>query len=128
MVAMVNEMIRQLGVFSMRRFLLAWTDWTWSGGTLTMRSAWPVWRAAIRDPSSGMGFQVARRTAGLPLQWASFASTTIRSFFAHSTNLKGPVPTGLRLACASPAWATYFGASWYMSVMRAGMAGSGTLV
>ena len=93
-----------------------------------MRSAWPVWRAAIRDPSSGMGFQVARRTAGLPLQWASFASTTMRSFFAHSTNLKGPVPTGLRFACASPTCATYFGASWYMSVIRAGIEGSGTLV
>ena len=126
--AMVKEMIRQLGVFSMRTFLLAWSAWIWSGGTLTMRSAWPVCSAAIREPSSGMGRHVARRTAGLPLQCASLASTTIRSFFIHSTNLKGPVPTGLRFACASPTWATYFGASWYMRVMRAGMAGSGTLV
>ena len=95
---------------------------------MTIRSAWPVWSAAIRAPSSGMGRHVARRTAGLPLQCASLASTTMRSFFVHSTNLKGPVPTGLRLACTSPTCATYFGASWYMRVMRAGMAGSGTLV
>mgnify|MGYP003693819631 CR=1 FL=1 len=65
----------------------------------------------MRAPSSGMGLHVARRTAGLPVQWASLASTTILSFLTHSTNLKGPVPTGLRLACASPTWATYFGAS-----------------
>ena len=93
-----------------------------------MRSACPVWSAAIRAPSSGIGRQVARRTAGLPLQWASLASTTILSFFVHSTNLNGPVPTGLRLAWASPTCATYFGASWYMRVIRAGIAGSGTLV
>ena len=93
-----------------------------------MRSAWPVWSAAILEPSSGMGRHVARRTAGLPLQCASLASTTIFSFFVHSTNLKGPVPTGFRLACASPTCVTYFGGSWYMRVMRAGIAGSGTLV
>ena len=65
----------------------------------------------MRAPSSGIGFQVARRTAGLPDQCASLASTTILSFFTHSTNLKGPVPTGLRLAWASPTCATYLGAS-----------------
>ena len=101
---------------------------SWSGGTFTIRSAWPVWSAAIRAPSSGMGRHVARRTAGLPLQCASLASTTMRSFLVHSTNLNGPVPTGLRLACTSPTCATYLGASWYMRVMRAGIAGSGTLV
>src|SRR6266545_7686502 len=121
-------MMRQLGVFSIRTFLLADSAWIWSGGTLTIRSAWPVWSAAIRELSSGIGLHVARRTAGLPVQCSSFASTTIRSFFVHSTNLKGPVPTGLRLAWASPTCATYFGANWYMRVIRAGIAGSGTLV
>ena len=121
-------MMRQLGVFSVRTVRVEVSACSWSGGTFTIRSAWPVCRAAIRAPSSGIGRHVARRTAGLPLQCASFASTTMRSFFCHSTNLNGPVPTGFRLACTSPAWATYFGASWYMSVMRAGMAGSGTLV
>jgi hypothetical protein len=82
----------------------------------------------MREPSSGIGFQVARRTAGFPSQCSSFASTTIRSFFTHSTNLKGPVPTGLRFAWASPTWLTYFGAIWYMRVMRAGIDGSGILV
>ena len=126
--AMVKEMIRQLGDLLDAHVLAGGSAWIWSGGTLTMRSAWPVWSAAIREPSSGMGLHVARRTAGLPLQCASLASTTIRSFFVHSTNLNGPVPTGLRLACTSPTCATYLGASWYMRVMRAGIAGSGTLV
>src|SRR4029450_13762520 len=121
-------MMRQLGIFSTRTLFVVASAWSWSGGTLTMRSAGPVWSAAILAPSSGMGRHVARRTAGLPLQCASLASTTIRSFFIHSTNLNGPVPTGLRLAWTSPTWATYFGASWYISVMRAGIDGSGILV
>lgn len=49
--------------------------------------------------------------ASAPFQYCSLASSTTRSPFFQSTNLKGPVPTGLRATWASPFSRVYFGAS-----------------
>ncbi len=80
------------------------------------------------EPSSGIGLHVARRTAGFPLPVLVVRLDHDPVVLHPLDELEGPVPTGLRLAWTSPTCATYFGAIWYMRVMRAGIDGSGTLV
>ena len=56
-----------------------------NAGTLVTRSTSPDCSAATRVESSGMGRNTTSRMAGAPRQYASFAVSTSRSSFTHST-------------------------------------------
>ena len=67
--------------------------------------------AATRAKLSGMGRHTTFLIFGAPRQYASFASRTTRSSFTHSTNLYGPVPTGLRAKSFQSTCFRYWGGS-----------------
>ena len=69
----------------------------------------PERSSAIWVAVSGITRKTMVLIAGAPFQYCSLASMVVRSPFRHSTNLKGPVPTGFLAKWASPFSLMYFG-------------------
>src|SRR5260370_40975571 len=59
-----------------------------------MKSTPPESSSVTRVCSSTSGRTTMRSSFGGPAQYPAFASSTMRTFLSHDTNLNGPVPTG----------------------------------
>src|SRR5262245_17814612 len=70
---------------------------------VTIASSSPASNAATRAASTGMNLNSSPSDGGSSPQYPSNFSTTTLSDGTHSTNLNGPVPTGLREKFAASA-------------------------
>jgi hypothetical protein len=84
-----------LGTLRTSRAAAAATSSWRNAGTFVTRSTSPDCSAATRVESSGIGRNTTSRIAGGPRQYASFAVSTSRSSFTHSTKRYAPVPIGV---------------------------------